>query len=66
MAVAVNPGAAFEFGAPQALFATNLRLTPRYKTWMNQYAVAHDGQRFLLNRPVPETTLSAITAVIPW
>ena len=66
MAVAVNPGAAFEFGAPHALFETNLRLTPRYKTWMNQYAVAHDGQRFLLNRPVPETAPSAITAVIPW
>jgi len=66
MAVAVNPGAAFEFGAPQALFATNLRLTPRYKTWMNQYALAQDGQRFLLNRPVPETSPSAITAVIPW
>lgn len=66
MAVAVKPGAAFEFGAPQSLFETHLRLTPRYKTWMNQYAVAHDGQRFLLNRPIPETSPSAITAVIPW
>jgi eukaryotic-like serine/threonine-protein kinase len=65
MAVAVNPGVTFEFGAPQALFGTNLRLTPRYKTWMNQYAVAHDGQRFLFNRPIPETAPSAITAVIP-
>lgn len=66
MTVAVNPGATFEFGAPQALFATGLRLMPRYKTWMNQYAVARDGQRFLLNRPVPDSTPSAITAVIPW
>ena len=65
MAVAVNPGATFEFRAPQALFATGLRLMPRYKTWMNQYAVARDAQRFLLNRPVGETTASAITAVIP-
>jgi hypothetical protein len=66
MAAAVNPGVTLEFGVPQALFETNLRLMPRYKTWMNQYAVAQDGQRFLFNRPVPETAPSAITAVIPW
>jgi Tol biopolymer transport system component len=66
MTVAVNPGATFEFGAPQALFATGLRLLPSYKTWMNQYAVARDAQRFLLNCPAPEIAPSTITAVIPW
>jgi Tol biopolymer transport system component len=66
MAVAVDLGGTFECGTPQALFGTGLRLAPMYKTWMNQYAVARDGQRFLLNRHVPETTPSAITAVIPW
>ena len=65
MAVAVNPGATFEFGTPQALFQTGLRFMPRYKTWMNQYALTRDGQRFLLNRPVPGTAPNAITAVIP-
>jgi hypothetical protein len=66
VAVAVNLGTRFEFGAPQALFGTGLRFTPLYKIWMNQYAVTHDGQRFLLNRQVPEGKPSAITAVIPW
>ena len=66
VAVDVKLGSAFEFGAPQTLFATGLRFTPLYKTWMNQYAVSRDGQRFLLNRQVPEGKPSAITAVIPW
>jgi len=66
MAVGVNAGGTFEVGDPQVLFATGLRLMPRYKSWMNQYAVSRDAQRFLLNRPVPETTSNAITAVVPW
>jgi Tol biopolymer transport system component len=66
VAVAVNLGTRFEFGAPQALFGTGLRFTPLYKIWMNQYAVTRDGQRFLLNCQVPEGKPSAITAVIPW
>jgi hypothetical protein len=61
MAVALNPGATFEFGTPQALFETGIRVTIS-----NQYAVARDGQRFLLNRPVSEPAPAAITAVIPW
>ena len=65
-AVAVNLGTAVDFGAPQALFATGVRFTPGYKTWMNQYAVTHDGQRFLFNCQVPEGRPGAITAVIPW
>jgi Tol biopolymer transport system component len=64
MAVPVNVGDTFECGAPQALFRTGIRLMPLYKDWMNQYAAARDGQRFLLNRRLPEP--SAITAVIPW
>jgi Tol biopolymer transport system component len=66
MAVPVNLGDTFECGRRQALFRASLRLMPMYKIWMNQYAVAGDGQRFLLNRHLPETTPSAITAVIPW
>ena len=65
-AVPVNLGATFEFGAPRALFATKVLFTPNYKTWMNQYAVARDGQRFLLNRSVSENTPDSITAVVPW
>lgn len=66
VAVAVNLTSTFEPGAPQALFGTGLRFTPHYKIWMNQYAVTRDGQRFLLNRQVPESKPSLITAVIPW
>jgi Tol biopolymer transport system component len=66
VAVPVNLSGTFEFGTPQALFGTGIRLMPLHKTWMNQYAAARDGQRFLLNRPVSETAPSAITAVVPW
>lgn len=62
MAVAVNPESS-EFGDPQRLFVTGLRLHS-YSIWMNQYGVAKDGQRFLLNRPVENSAL-AITAAIP-
>jgi hypothetical protein len=66
MAVAVTPGPTFEFGAPQRLFETGLLFLPQYKIWMDQYAVSRDGDRFLLNRRVPEADAGAITAVIPW
>ena len=66
MSVEVNPGPGFEFGASQPLFPTGLRFLTRYTAWMNQYAVSRDGQRFLLNRHLPEATQGAITAVIPW
>ncbi len=65
MSVAVNPGASFASGTPRALFTTGLEITP-VKIYMNQYAVSRDGQRFLLNRRVPETPSAAITAVVPW
>jgi len=65
MAVAVNPGATFEFGTPQELFGTGFRPT-LLNIWQNQYAVSADGQKFLLDRQIPETTPNSITAVIPW
>ena len=65
MTVAVRPGATFEFGPPQPLFETGFQVM-MYSFWMNQYAVGRDGQRFLLNRPLPGTTQSSITAIIPW
>lgn len=66
MSVSVNPGPDFEFGASQTLFRTGLRFLTLYTIWMNQYAVSRDGQRFLLNRSLPQTAHCAITAVIPW
>jgi eukaryotic-like serine/threonine-protein kinase len=64
MAVATNPGATFELDTPQELFGTGLRLM-QSNILPNLYAVARDGQRFLLNRRVSEPE-AAITAVIPW
>ncbi len=65
MAVAVRPSAKLEFGTPQALFGTAFRPT-LFNIWQNQYAVSADGQRFLLDRRLPENPPSGITAVIPW
>jgi Tol biopolymer transport system component len=62
MAVSVNPEAS-DFGIPQKLFATGLDLHP-FGIWMNQYAVACEGRRFLFNRTADRTP-GAITAVVP-
>jgi Tol biopolymer transport system component len=66
MSVAVNPGPSFEFGPTQPLFTTGPWVPTRDAIWMNQYAVSRDGERFLLNRPLPDATQGAITAAIPW
>jgi Tol biopolymer transport system component len=66
MAVAVKPGSEFEFDQPRPLFETGVQYSPHYRLWMDQYAVSEDGQRFLLNRRIPEPAAGAITAVIPW
>jgi len=62
MAVAVGRDAS-ECGRPQELFVTGLQLHS-YSIWMNQYSVANDGQRFLLNRST-EGSPVALTALIP-
>ena len=66
MSVAVTTAQTFEFEASELLFDTGLHFLPQHRTWMNQYAVSRDGQRFLLNRRLPEAANGAITAVIPW
>jgi hypothetical protein len=65
MSVPVNPGSGFEFGPSEQLFPTGFRFQGRYSFWMNQFDVARDGQRFLLNRRLPEPAQGAITAAIP-
>jgi Tol biopolymer transport system component len=66
MSASVNSGPSFEFGDSEPLFTTGFRFLTIYSQWMNQYAVSRDGQRFLVNRPLPEAAQGAITAVIPW
>lgn len=65
MSVPVHSGATLQLGAPQPLFPTGVRPIPM-QTIMSQYAVSRDGQRFLLNAPVPGDVAATITAVVGW
>jgi Tol biopolymer transport system component len=65
MSAPVRSGATLELLEPQPLFRTDIRPTPM-QTVMSQYAVSRDGQRFLLNAPVPEDPPATITAVLGW
>ena len=61
MAVEVQPGSAFEAGAPKPLFHSQIRATDAGY----QYDVSADGQRFLINTMVSEEG-SAMTVVQNW
>jgi Tol biopolymer transport system component len=65
MAAPVKLGSAAEVGAPVALFATGIQFVPQHKAWMNQYAVARGGERFLINRPAAASSRHQITIVLP-
>ena len=61
VAVAVRGGdSAIELGDATPLFQARFSNTPL------PYAVAPDGQRFLINRPVEDTTDPPITLVVNW
>ncbi len=65
MAVQVKTdGASFESGAPRALFETHILLKEERPG--NQYAVASDGQRFLINSTIPAAGASPISVVVNW
>jgi Tol biopolymer transport system component len=72
MAVSIQTsGSTFRAGIPQALFDTQLLARLRHPGGpANSFAVAPDGQRFLLLRPVSgsarEPTPSTITVVLNW
>lgn len=61
-AVCVHPGTDFSAGSPQPLFQTRLPLT----VFLKGYDVAPDGERFLLNRPLDDSTGGAVTVVVGW
>ncbi len=62
MAVEIRPGADFQAGVPQALFAIRIRPgNPR-----NKYAPAPDGQRFLIAAPLGRDSMSPTTIVLNW
>jgi Tol biopolymer transport system component len=65
MAVPLAIGATVEVGVPVPLFATNIELIPQHKAWMNQYGVARNGERFLINRPARPSKRHEIAVVLP-
>jgi eukaryotic-like serine/threonine-protein kinase len=61
----VRLGTTVEIDVPHPLFATGIQFVPQHKAWMNQYAVARGGERFLVNRPVSPRNRDEITVVLP-
>ena len=60
-AVAVGGGSTPEFGTPTSLFQTMFR-----EGASGSYAVASDGQRFLMNVPPDAGDVTPITVVVNW
>jgi Tol biopolymer transport system component len=65
MVVPTSLGERVEIGVPHALFATGIQFIPQHKTWMNQYAVGRNGERFLINGQIPGYAHHEITIVVP-
>jgi Tol biopolymer transport system component len=69
MAVPVESGDSFfRPGVPKPLFQTRLEFDPAYSVdlLLRQYDVTPDGQRFLLNQHVADSTDAPITVVVNW
>jgi eukaryotic-like serine/threonine-protein kinase len=62
MAVDVKLGATFEAGVPKTLFGTRVLTLTSERT----YAVTADGQRFLINSTLEETSATPISVVVNW
>jgi hypothetical protein len=66
MAVPVTTDGAFRARTPMALFSTELDPLGLPITGRNQYQVAADGQRFLMNQPRGEGAPSPVTVLVNW
>jgi len=67
MSVAVHStDSSLEVGRPVRLFETRLSTVPNANYTRNQYDVAPDGQRFLINEPSGDASASPITVVVNW
>jgi Tol biopolymer transport system component len=62
MAVDVTLTPSVVLGTPRALFPTTL--IPNYS--VDQYAVSHDGQKFLIINPVPDGSETPPTVILDW
>ncbi len=67
MAVAIRPGAAFRAAAPHPLFRINI---PPYPTGpllpAYSYASSRDGERFLINQEINDTSASTMSVITHW
>ncbi|MGH9880851.1 MAG: protein kinase domain-containing protein, partial [Pyrinomonadaceae bacterium] len=63
MTVDVKLGATFEAGVPKTLFATHVLSLTDFR---NHYVVSTDGQRFLINSTIEETSATPINVVVNW
>jgi hypothetical protein len=59
-------GSAIEIGTPAALFATNLLVYPTAGSFRQEYDVAHDGSRVLMNVPGRDVAAPPITLILNW
>jgi hypothetical protein len=67
MAVPIVGSTALDIGVAVPLFEARMLNGPGpHLGFKQQYDVARDGQRFLLNVPVEDATASPITVVINW
>ncbi|HEV8588252.1 MAG TPA: protein kinase [Pyrinomonadaceae bacterium] len=62
MAVDVKLGATFEMGTPKPLFQTSVSSFES----PNRYDVSADGQRFLVNSSINETSRTPIVVIVNW
>ncbi|MGI9168312.1 MAG: protein kinase domain-containing protein [Pyrinomonadaceae bacterium] len=63
MAVDVKLGVIFESGVPKPLFGTRVITLTDFR---NHYAVTADGQRFLINSRIEQTSATPISVVVNW
>jgi hypothetical protein len=63
MAVDVKLGVTFEASVPKPLFGTRVLSLTEFR---NHYVVTADGQRFLINSTLDETSATPINVVVNW
>ncbi len=63
MAVDVKLGSTFEASVPKPLFGTRVLSLTEFR---NHYVPTSDGQHFLINSTLEETTTTPINIVVNW
>jgi len=66
MSVSIRADSTFEPGTPTQLFATRMSVLTNTGFTRNQYVVADNGQRFLINQPPEGPPSAPITVLVNW